>query len=353
MFCLAIFTAIPPVPVSISLPGMIRPIRERTGMYSLIGGIIDSVYVREGQFIPAGHPVIQLKNYERKTQLDLLDFEIGWRREYIKDLKALCSKDSLSTVLQSIKNPYLRQQYSRFIYTDQEMLLSLNKTKKEFDMAEYLAREKVIAPKELFDKETEFNRLASSRKAFLLEQPILWEHDLVLKQQELRQFESRRSQLLDNDHLYLIKAPVPGVVQDIYTLYQGTVIQAGNLIGHISPETELVAECYASPKHIGSLTIGQDVRFQIEAYDYKHFGFLTGHVTFIDNDYTIVDRRPIYKIRCSLSGVRVRLNNGYAAHLKKGMTLTARFIITKRTLWQLLWDQLDDWLNPLNHNPAE
>jgi len=31
---------------------------------------------------------------------------------------------------------------------------------------------------------------------------------------------------------------------------------------------------------------------------------------------------------------------------KKGMTLQARFIVTKRSLWQLLYDKVDDWANP-------
>lgn len=32
--------------------------------------------------------------------------------------------------------------------------------------------------------------------------------------------------------------------------------------------------------------------------------------------------------------------------LKKGMNFTGRFIVTKRTLYHLLFDNVDDWLNP-------
>lgn len=32
--------------------------------------------------------------------------------------------------------------------------------------------------------------------------------------------------------------------------------------------------------------------------------------------------------------------------VKKGMTLTGRFMITKRSLLQLLYDKTDNWLNP-------
>jgi hypothetical protein len=33
--------------------------------------------------------------------------------------------------------------------------------------------------------------------------------------------------------------------------------------------------------------------------------------------------------------------------LKKGMSFRARFVVSRRSLWQLLFDRLDDWVNPL------
>ena len=44
------------------------------------------------------------------------------------------------------------------------------------------------------------------------------------------------------------------------------------------------------------------------------------------------------------------LKNGYSRPLKKGMTLQARFVITKRSLWQLVYDKIDNWLNPILKN---
>ena len=41
---------------------------------------------------------------------------------------------------------------------------------------------------------------------------------------------------------------------------------------------------------------------------------------------------------------RFKINSVF--HIKKGMTLQARFYVTRRTLFQLLYDKADDWLNP-------
>jgi HlyD family secretion protein len=38
--------------------------------------------------------------------------------------------------------------------------------------------------------------------------------------------------------------------------------------------------------------------------------------------------------------------------IKKGMTVQVRFLVTRRTLFQLLFDKADDWLNP-NRIPDE
>jgi HlyD family secretion protein len=43
----------------------------------------------------------------------------------------------------------------------------------------------------------------------------------------------------------------------------------------------------------------------------------------------------------------LRLKSGQEGEIKKGMTFNARFVIARRSLFQLLYDKVDDWLNPL------
>jgi HlyD family secretion protein len=55
---------------------------------------------------------------------------------------------------------------------------------------------------------------------------------------------------------------------------------------------------------------------------------------------------PFFKVRCSLEQKSLLLKNGYKGYLKKGMTLTGRFMLIRRSLFQLLYDKTDSWLNP-------
>jgi hypothetical protein len=64
--------------------------------------------------------------------------------------------------------------------------------------------------------------------------------------------------------------------------------------------------------------------------------------TLFDNEVIPV----VFKVRSSLDQSFLALKNGYRGELKKGLTVTARFRVTKRTLAQLLFDKTDNWLNP-------
>jgi HlyD family secretion protein len=63
-------------------------------------------------------------------------------------------------------------------------------------------------------------------------------------------------------------------------------------------------------------------------------------------DVVSVSDQPMFRVRCSLNSNCLHLRNGCRGCLQKGMNFTARFHLTRRSLWQLLFDKADDWLNP-------
>jgi len=95
------------------------------------------------------------------------------------------------------------------------------------------------------------------------------------------------------------------------------------------------------------LKVGTKARFQIDAYNYSEWGMATGKVISISSDVFMENgSQPFFKVRCLLDKNNLKLRNGYQGKIKKGMTLQARFFVTRRTLFQLLYDKADDWLNP-------
>jgi HlyD family secretion protein len=89
------------------------------------------------------------------------------------------------------------------------------------------------------------------------------------------------------------------------------------------------------------------VRLLIDAFNYSDWGFINGAVVEIPDDYAVINNRPVFRTVVKLEATELALQSGTRRQLKKGMTLRARFVVAERSLWQLLRDDINDWLNPL------
>ena len=178
----------------------------------------------------------------------------------------------------------------------------------------------------------------------------IWKSDLSRYRSSLEDTKSQIEQLQKEQEYYVVKAPVTGTIEQFTGIYEGTNIQAGQTITGISPETDLIAEVYVTPKDIGYLSKGSKLNIQVDAFNYNDWGIIKGEITEISDDYVLVENQPIFKIRCKMEKDHLSLRNGLNGYLKKGMTIRARFILAERTLYQLLFDNVNDWLNPAENS---
>lgn len=283
----------------------------------------------------------------------LNDFEINQRNQFIADLSNLTHAASFNTAtVNALQSPVYKQECSQFVFELSELNAQLKKVNKELYMDSVLSIDKVIAPKEMFDKKIEHEKLLANIRATEEQKIAGWQQDLAKYQLEKSQYQNANRQLHEEDNAYTIKASTNGVLQGFNKYYQGSLVQSGDVIAEISPQTELIAECFIDTKDVGLLKQNQQTTFQIDAFDYNYFGILTGKIISIDNDYTLIDNKPTFKVHCVLDNKQLHLRNGFTGNLKKGMTLQARFIVARRSLWQLLFDKLDNWMNPNAPNSA-
>jgi membrane fusion protein, peptide pheromone/bacteriocin exporter len=332
--------------ISIKTSGITRPANERTELKPALSGIIDSLFVNEGETVTQGQLLAAIKDNSTEPRFILNEFELTQRIGFISDLEKLTTaRDYQNLVLQT---PLYRQQLSKFLFQLNDQHAAIKKIQKEQEINNMLIKDKVIAPKEYFDKEIEAERLQASFNAFKNEQIINWQSDLQRYKLEVSQFIAQRNQIEADKKNHFIYASVSGVVQNINTRYAGGFIAVGETLCVISPQSKLIGECYVSTRDVGLLKVNLPARFQIDAFDYNYFGILTGEVVSIDNDFTVLENKPVFKVRCSFDSTQLLLKNGYTGELKKGLTFQVRFVVAERSLWQLLFDNIDDWLNPSN-----
>lgn len=330
--------------ISVKSTGITRPHHERTELKPVLSGIIATLLVKEGDTILQGQLIATIKDNNTEPRFILNEFELTQRLGFISDLEKLTSNINYESLI--LQTPLYRQQLSKFLFQLNDQLAAIKKVNREREINNQLIKDKVIAPKEHFDKEIEAERLQASFNAFKNEQITNWQNDLQRYKLEVSQFTAQRNQIENDKKNHFIYAPVSGIIQNINTRYAGGFISAGETLCIISPQSNLIGECYVSTRDVGLLKLHQPVRFQIDAFDYNYFGILTGKVIAIDNDFTMVEYKPVFKVRCSFDSTQLLLKNGYKGELKKGLTFQARFVVAERTLWQLLFDKVDDWLNP-------
>ena len=107
-----------------------------------------------------------------------------------------------------------------------------------------------------------------------------------------------------------------------------------------------MAECYVGTKDIGLVRIGQKCRIIVDAFDYNEWGSVEGTVSEIFDDVYEKDGLAVYKIYCDLGKDFLQLKNGMRGNLKKGMAISVSLVLAKRTLFNLVFDNINDWIDP-------
>lgn len=145
---------------------------------------------------------------------------------------------------------------------------------------------------------------------------------------------------------YAIIAPQSGTIENFSGLQSGAFITASQTFCVLSPNDGLLVECIVLPNDIGLIYKNQNVKFQFDAFNYNQWGMLEGKVIDIDKNISMQNNQAFFKVRCRLDNTKLKLKNGYETEVSKGMTLSVRYFITNRSLYDLLFDKVDDWLNP-------
>jgi len=347
LICTLCFLPLIHVDVGVRSQGLIRPVTEVVQLLAPVSGHIQTLNATENSFIMRGEVFAVLDdpglterirfNNERRKQLS----------KFISDLDILQYADSLSLITSmELNSPRYHRAWLEF----RQQLLN---QKQEIDrMYRQLTRDKILFERKAISEATldesfySWQIAANQFKLLVEQQQNQWKLDKITFQNELDQLWSEHTQLKQELRRAEIRSPITGTVQNRASIFQNSFVHANQVLGEISPDTILVAEVYVSPEDIGLLREDMPVRMQIDAYNYNQWGVLTGNIEGISTDVTMNEGQPLFRVRCSLDQTYLELQNGFQGDIKKGMTFQARFIVSRRSLFQLLYDKVDDWLNP-------
>jgi len=327
-----------------SAQGILKSEKERNQITSFYSGKIKSIAIKENKLVQKGDTLLVIDNSIGTEKLNLLTNQLDQSKLFIHDLNYLSNTKEIES--DSLQSFLYQKQYLQYLQKLHELRTRLSKTRRDFIRQKKLYRKGVIAKVEYENNKYNFDLASSVFKHFKKQQSNLWQSELTQQNRKLLELESSLLQNKEEQKNFIITATIGGTIQNIKGLETGNFITASTTIAEISPETDLIAECYISPSDIGLLKVNSKVKFQIDAFNYNQWGMATGKIKEISKDILMLNNVPMFRVRCSLDQKQLQLKNGFEGKLKKGMTLNARFFIINRSAFDLLYDKVDDWFNP-------
>ncbi len=343
---LAIIVSLPlvHVPVSVTGKGIIKPEEERTEIVPSVSGVVREVLVKEGDNLKANAPLLKISFGEQLVSLEGDQYELGETVRNLKDLECL-----LDDPIRLPKNDrYIREYEAYTGRLDYLEIISKN-AEKECSRHEGLYAQELVSQKEYEDLCFEKEKSLREIEGFRRDARSRWQADLNEFSRQKRVLENSIRQYRERIDLSTVYAPIGGNLVDLKGIYPGTAVSAGEVIGTISPDADLIGEFYLDPRNIALVHEGQPVRLNMHSFPSSQWGMPEGRIYNISDDFLMMDRQATYRVKCNLDRTSLSLKNGYTSHLKKGMTFQAHCIVVNRTLLQLLWDKTDRWLNPFTN----
>ncbi|HEY0274051.1 MAG TPA: HlyD family efflux transporter periplasmic adaptor subunit, partial [Chitinophaga sp.] len=326
--------------------GILRAGNERSVIRVPVEGRIDSLFVTENMHVQQGQVLFKIRSHAVDEQTMLVNAQSQDLQARLRDLEQLVSGHG-----GPLQSTLYRQQYQTYQQKMAELQQRYAQVQRSYNRYKTLFEQKVVAAAEYEKYEADLENTAGELQLSREQQYSEWQGELANLRLQYQQVEAKQSMYTHEKEYYTVRAVTSGSVQQLKGVQAGSYVAVNEELGEISPDSGLIAEVYVMPKDIGLLRKGTPVNVQVDAFNYNEWGLLGGKVVAISNDVFMDNRQPYFKVRCALDHNFLQLHNGYKGVVKKGMTAQVRFHVTKRTLYQLLYDKTDDWLNPnLQHD---
>ena len=366
--------------------GRVIPSHKLQVVQSYDGGMIEQIFVREGQIVNAGDVLVKIDPTRfissfRENQAKILSLTAKVER-----LKALTKKKPLEFTPDLIEkapdavaheqamfessNQELtqqvtihkrqleqrRQDYAEARAALQQHTNSLSLANRELSVTRPLLRSGAVSDidiirleRQVVEHTGEINRTKAAinrslsaineakNKVTEVELAMInrWSNELSEALLRLDAIKETESGLADKVTQTEIRSPVNGTVQRLLVNTVGGILQPGSDAVEIIPlDDQLVVEAKILPKDIAFLQPGQEAMIKFSAYDFAIYGGLEAQVTHISADTITDDRDNTFYL------VQLKTNrNHFADNLTiiPGMTTQVDIITGKKTVLEYLF----------------
>lgn len=352
------------------------------------GGIVETVFVSEGDVVKAGDPLLKLRPETSRGELQQLtaqkaSLEIEAERlDAIVETRApnfdrfaaawpslVEQQSSLyrqSIAEQSASERSLQQQL-RVATTERDTAAAgiaskeqqARAAQEQFEIQERLYAEEFTSRLQYLDAESNWLRakdalseaqsraeqsegeiarlqseLGKIRAAFRRDASTK-RNDIESQLTELKEPLQSASFIADN---MTVTAPKDGLVKKAHIAGAGSVVGRGDVLFDILPaEAPLIAEVQVQPQDIGNIYVGQETDLVISTFDPNRFGKARGRITFVSPGTFVDETNGMVYFLARVSFDQPTVGSGkYVGKLATGMTVSAEIVTRRRSIAEYL-----------------
>lgn len=131
-----------------------------------------------------------------------------------------------------------------------------------------------------------------------------------------------------------VTAPADGRIKKIHIAGTGSVVGRGEVLFDILPnDAPLIAEVQIQPQDIGNVHVGQETDLVVSTYDPNRFGKAKGEITFVSPGTFVDETTGEVYFLARVSFEEPSIGSGrYVGQLATGMTVSAEIVTRRRSI---------------------
>jgi len=350
------------------------------------GGIVETVFVVEGQTVSAGEPLLKLRAETSRGELQQLtaqnvSLQIAAERldailesrapdftRFTPDWQALVDEEETlyaQSIAEHAAGRRALEQQLRVATSERDTAAAsigskqqqASAAQEQFEIQEALYAQEFTSRLQYLDaqsswlraeedlneararadqSEAEITRLESElrkmRAAFRRDASTK-RAEIVAQLAELQQPLESLNFIADN---MTVMAPTDGRIKKIHVAGAGSVVGRSEVLFDILPaDAPLIAEVQIKPRDIANVRVGQETDLVVSSYDPNRFGKVTGEIAFISPGSFVDDVTGEVYFLARVSFAEPKIGNGrYVGQLATGMTVSAEIVTQRRSIME-------------------
>nr|WP_070959910.1 HlyD family type I secretion periplasmic adaptor subunit [Hyphomonas sp. Mor2] len=366
--------------------GEIVPSAPIYEMSHIEGGIVETVFVTEGQTVSAGDPLLKLRPETSRGELQQLTAQNVALEIAAERLDAILQNrqpdfdrftPTWQTLVEEEQNLYTQsiaehaagrralEQQLRVATTERDTATSsiaskrqqARAAKEQFEIQETLFAQEFTSRLQYLDAESrwlsaeedlneararaeqsdaEITRLESElrkMRAGFRRDASTKRTEIAAQLAELQKPLESLNFIADN---MTVTAPTDGRIKKIHVAGMGSVVGRGEILFDILPaDAPLIAEVQIKPQDIANVSIGQETDLVISSYDPNRFGKVAGEIAFISPGSFVdeVTGEVYFLARVKFDAPTIGTGR-YVGQLATGMTVSAEIVTQRRSIME-------------------